>query len=682
MKEDILVSPIFPIRRKVTVLITILLFTTVIPTVNADDTMSIATILPTGTSYSYVCNNDDCSSAYGGIDTQDYMKFYVYNGDQYRVVFQNDCPIHYAAASVATYAGSSWSSWTRLDCNEGHTWGYITAGSTGYRYVTVSGHDDTLGDQNKIKITLSIDTSGRDMDDDGYPDSYDDFPDDPSEWNDYDGDGIGDNSDDCYSSYGTSWRDSDGCPDNDGDGWSNIADAFDYDDTQWEDYDGDYFGDNPEGRMADACPEEYGSSYRDRYGCLDTDYDGASDPDDYWHSWDGADVFKDDGTQWSDRDFDGFGDNMYFGATTPDSCPFEYGTSTIDVYGCPDWDSDGYSDDGDDLPRLPTQHEDTDGDGYGDNKSVGAISPDGCVSFSGTSFEDRNGCLDSDRDGWSDDDNNWPAHPDGLADAFSLVASQWKDTDGDRYGDNQSEGAFEPDACPITSGTSWQDRFGCIDSDGDGWSDLNDAFPETDDQWADTDGDNFGDNPQGHLADNCPETPGTSTENRIGCPDSDLDQYDDVTDAFPMDDSQYRDSDRDGYGDSLNGTRPDSCPTEKGTSWLDRFGCPDADGDGTSDSNDAFPSDATYWADSDGDGYGDHLFGPNRDDCPSQSGNSTIDRQGCPDSNKDGYSDLYGTGEELLAHMGANPANEPASYGLVIACFLLSSGLLYFLRRK
>jgi len=663
-------------------MVTVLLFTTLIPTVSAEanDTVNGADTIGAGTHYSYVCWQDDCSSAAGGIDHYDYFKFYVYHGDEVYVKVENTCDWDYVNVYAKIYRHSStgWESDRRIGSG-----GYITCGSptwisyswthgdnNGYRYLKITGIDDNSwpngDDQAELKITLTIDSTNRDRDADGYVDSIDD----------------------CIYDYGTSWQDRYGCEDSDGDGWSNSADAFDYDETQWDDYDGDYFGDNPDGRWADACPYDYGTSWRDRYGCEDSDDDGASDVSiesnntDGWNVWDGADAFELDPTQWSDRDNDGFGDNIDSNATTPDSCPFEYGTSTIDVYGCPDWDDDGYSDDGDDLPRVPTQHQDSDGDGFGDNKSVGAISPDGCVSSFGTSFEDRFGCLDSDGDGWSDDDGNWPAHPYGLADAFPTEFSQWRDRDDDGFGDNQSEGAFEIDACPITPGTSWQDRFGCIDSDGDGWSDLNDVFPNRDDQWADADGDGFGDNPDGQLEDDCPDTPGTSTENQIGCPDSDLDLYDDETDAFPTDGSQHTDSDDDGYGDALDGTRPDACPAEEGTSWLDRYGCPDSDGDGVSDDGDAFPLDSTSWDDSDGDGFGDNFFGPNRDDCPSQSGSSTIDRQGCPDSNEDGYSDMYGSGRALFARIGENPFTELASYGMIILTFLLSSGIVYTLRRR
>ena len=51
---------------------------------------------------------------------------------------------------------------------------------------------------------------------------------------------------------------------------------------------------------------------------------------------------------------------------------------------------------------------------------------------------------------------------------------------------------------------------------------------------------------------------------------------------------------------------------------------------------DAYPSDGTQWADSDGDGYGDNPTGTNGDACPSQAGNSTADRYGCLDTDGDG----------------------------------------------
>ena len=62
------------------------------------------------------------------------------------------------------------------------------------------------------------------------------------------------------------------------------------------------------------------------------------------------------------------------------------------------------------------------------------------------------------------------------------------------------------------------DRWGCPDSDGDGWSDptahwlaspggMADAWPADVTQWHDRDGDGRGDNPRGTTADVCPDTP-------------------------------------------------------------------------------------------------------------------------------------------------------------------------------
>ena len=47
--------------------------------------------------------------------------------------------------------------------------------------------------------------------------------------------------------------------------------------------------------------------------------------------------------------------------------------------------------------------------------------------------------------------------------------------DGDGYADQQ--GTNLSDDCPETFGTSIEDFVGCLDSDGDGWSDQTDAYP-------------------------------------------------------------------------------------------------------------------------------------------------------------------------------------------------------------
>ena len=474
---------------------------------------------------------------------------------------------------------------------------------------------------------------------------------------DEDLDGIIDDDDDCVSTYGTSTIDRAGCPDSDGDGYSNPdgvwlvsngADAFPSESTQWADQDFDGYGDNGIGFQPDACISILGNSTLDRFGCLDGDGDGYSNNDGVWLVSNGA-----------------------------DACNTVKAFSSRDRNGCPDEDGDGSSDPdptgingsvwtiangADAFLGDSTQWADSDGDGYGDEPEP-ATQGDSCVAFAGTSFEDRFGCLDSDSDGYSDGDMTWTT-AEG-ADAFPLEPSQWADQDGDGYGDNST--GSNADNCPTTFGTSTElGNLGCSDLDNDGFADGDDAFPNDSTQWADADGDGFGDEPTGTNPDHCPTVSGTSVTDRFGCPDSDNDGTSDEdllgtngpiwsiadgADILPNDASQQVDSDLDGFGDNPSGTNGDGCPSVAGTSTADRNGCLDTDGDGFSDADgtwsiaqgaDAFPTDVSQWADSDNDGFGDNLTGSNPDDCPTQGGNSTVDRIGCPDQDGDGISDADG----------------------------------------
>lgn len=227
--------------------------------------------------------------------------------------------------------------------------------------------------------------------------------------------------------------------------------------------------------------------------------------------------------------------------------------------------------------------------------------------------------LDSDLDGV----NN-------LADAFPNDATQTTDVDGDGYGDNPD--GFNPDAFP-NDGTQWSD------ADGDGYGDEAtgnnpDLFPNAATQWADADGDGYGDNPSGTNAD-----------------------------RFPGEVTQWFDQDGDGYGDNSIGFRPDACPQLNGFSTQDRYGCPDSDLDGysnpdanwtTADGADALPRERSQWVDGDGDGYGDDSRGLNADACPwefgtsveavsvnatSPSGYVSVPSFGCVDEDGDGWVD-------------------------------------------
>ena len=98
------------------------------------------------------------------------------------------------------------------------------------------------------------------------------------------------------------------------------------------------------------------------------------------------------------------------------------------------------------------------------------------------------------------------------------------------------------------------------DSDGDGYGDQIDEFPNDANEWADSDGDGVGDN----------------------------------ADAFPEDATETADSDDDGVGDNADAFPNDPLETI------------DSDGDGVGDNADAFPENPKETLDSDGDGMGDN----------------------------------------------------------------------------
>ena len=609
----------------------------------------------------------------------------------------------------------------------------LTWSSDGTKIVTTYGRDDE---------GIHYWIADLDEDNDGYNSSdqgdgvVDAFPYDGTQWNDTDSDGYGDNPDPattpdaCINQFGTSTQDRFGCPDSDGDGWSDDGDwapndaeqwkdtdgdgygdeyyfevvntffhinqrgdAFPNNPTQWNDTDsdgwgdnyvdqswdefresawpgeivtgatevdqfplnhyqwvdtdGDWWGDNQVGDDADACPTVYGNSTADRYGCIDTDGDSYSDPTANWGPVSSTGYCQADGvpldpTQWCDRDGDGYGDNQ--DGNSPDECPDESGSSTIDRIGCLDSDGDGYSDQGDPFPNDDTQWSNRDGDSLdcgGDNQSGNNpdIFPD-----------DPTQCKDTDGDGYGDNaaGNN--------GDAFKFDPTQWSDFDGDGFGDNNGTGSINGDICPTQAGNSANPiSRGCPDSDGDGFVDPEDAFPQNPLQWSDRDGDGYGDEINKPGGDDCPDTFGTSSENnRYGCVDTDNDGWADVDDEFPEDGEQWKDTDGDGYGDNylwtvtyvqdeddeqkiieLRDQRGDAFPTVP-DEWSDQ------DGDGYGDNiSDDFPLEATQWSDFDGDGYGDNFtsgaYQP--DDCIEDPGTSYRDVFGCIDSDSDGTSD-------------------------------------------
>ena len=453
---------------------------------------------------------------------------------------------------------------------------------------------------------------------------------------------MGDNSDDCVNSAGTSNEYDLGCPDTDGDGYADRNDAFPDDNTQWDDFDNDGYGDNPDGFNPDSCIFEFGSSTKK----INIHPSGNSTEE----SWFGC----------LDSDSDLYEDNT-------DPCPYQYGNSWVDRHGCSDQDQDGISDLNDPAPTLATMNiEDWDGDGYLDHSNNSNLNNDAFPS-------DNTQWNDTDGDGYGD--NRLGNNPD----RFVNIPTQWEDFDSDGYGDNNEIGAFEPDSCPFDYGTSYQNQFGCHDDDGDGWADIEDRFPTEFTQWDDYDNDGYGDNPNGNNSDDCISQGGTSkltvntTSNtlekllgcldsdgdeiadtgdpcpflfgnswvdRYGCPDSDLDGISDLNDPNALEMTEnHEDWDNDGYLDHSSNSEKnvDAFPNDP-TQWRDSDG--DGFGDNVKGNNaDAFPYDNSQWEDSDNDGYGNEASGNNSDDCPFEYGNSTNDRLGCIDTDGDGFSD-------------------------------------------
>ena len=179
------------------------------------------------------------------------------------------------------------------------------------------------------------------------------------------------------------------------------------------------------------------------------------------------------------------------------------------------------------------------------------------------------------------------------------------------------------------SGDSTEDRVGCLDSDGDGWSDPDehwnasmgaDAFPTNASEHRDLDGDGLGDNID---------------------EDMDGDDVNDDVDVWPEDAGIWSDSDGDGYADQGLHLLSDNCPFIYGKSKIRLKGCSDIDGDFMPDE---------YDDDADGDGIrnemeraassGTILYDPyNAASTPLDSDKDTLPDVLDDDNDNDGWPD-------------------------------------------
>jgi hypothetical protein len=236
-----------------------------------------------------------------------------------------------------------------------------------------------------------------------------------------------------------------------------------------------------------------------------------------------------------------------------------------------DFDGDG----------IPDQFDtDADNDGVLNGDDYDWLDPDVSADSDGDRIPDSID-VDDDNDGVNDTD-----------DPFPMDQSEWEDKDGDGIGDNEDQ-----------------------DDDGDGRRDIFDVFPNDGNEWSDADGDGIGDNSDadddndGRCDDTTYWRPDLIPPSNAG-PSQDGDNIPDCYasakgDAFPFDANETDDTD----GDSIGNNVDTDCD---GDGWLNPVPCTmNSDG---ANGTDAFPLDDWRWSDSDGDGHADQ--GPNSDAFP------------------------------------------------------------------
>ncbi|MCX2760792.1 hypothetical protein OQJ75_20620, partial [Vibrio sp. 14G-20] len=305
--------------------------------------------------------------------------------------------------------------------------------------------------------------------------------------------------------------------DTDNDGVTNANDAFPLDENEWLDTDSDNIGNN-----ADDDDDNDGVPDSEDDFPLDPTKSELIDATPIIPST-CADGFAKDGEGVCSVDTDG--DNQ------PDSED-------------DDDDNDGVPDSEDDFPLDPTKSELID---------ATPIVPSTCAD--GFSKDDEGVCsVDTDGDNQpdsEDDDDDNDGVPDRV-DAFPLDKTETIDTDLDGQGNN-ADLDDDNDGLPDTIETENGTNPLLSDTDGDGVSDMDDAFPLDKTETIDTDLDGQGNNADlDDDNDGLPDTVEIENGTNPLLSDTDGDGVSDKDDAFPLDKTETIDTDHDGQGNNAD----------------------------------------------------------------------------------------------------------------------------------